>query len=634
MKTIPKWIWKDKLSLPDSRTRFKKNFYIEKRKNIILELSCDTFYNVYVNGHIAYVGWFYDFENYKYIDRCDITDFCIIGENELEISVWHYGVETYCASTGKAGLWFLLKGDDNIIAVSDENVLCKSEFGYVEGALKYITKQCGLTFFYDANAKDDIYRQAVITDKSTVFTADNEKIKNIKIFPKINGKIKKIDSKRYVIDLGKEVWGYITFELDSEDSDNLIEIHYSEDLIDNKTYGIHPYDDLYMVSYKAKKGKNRFKDLFRSIGCRYLEFVCEKDVAITYAGMIPVGYPLKEKESVQKNELDRRIYDTSIYTLKCCTGTHYMDCPWREQSSYVLDSRNQMLYDYFAFCDTEYARYNLLFFANSLNQNGLIPACPPGGKTVIPFFNLIYVILVWEYVHYTSDESVLERVEPALDSIMSFFTKRIDEFGLIPHFGKGYWNFYEWTEGNDNWTEYVSENKIDKKVYDINLNSAFVIAMGKYQELKKRLSKNFFYDLTLIRDRIKKIFYDEGRKLFKNSTDDDSFAKLGNGLAITAKILEKDGNFEVARNASSDKDITDISLSAITFFYDALLSVSGDFKDYIMKDLREKYSFMLSMGATTFWETIGGKEDFEGSGSLCHGWSAVPVYYLNKFKDD
>ena len=36
---------------------------------------------------------------------------------------------------------------------------------------------------------------------------------------------------------------------------------------------------------------------------------------------------------------------------------------------------------------------------------------------------------------------------------------------------------------------------------------------------------------------------------------------------------------------------------------------------------------MLDAGSDTVWETILGEADFNGAGSLCHGWSALPVYY-------
>ena len=40
---------------------------------------------------------------------------------------------------------------------------------------------------------------------------------------------------------------------------------------------------------------------------------------------------------------------------------------------------------------------------------------------------------------------------------------------------------------------------------------------------------------------------------------------------------------------------------------------------------------MLALGATSFWETIDGGDAFSKAGSLCHGWSAVPVYFWHKY---
>jgi hypothetical protein len=35
----------------------------------------------------------------------------------------------------------------------------------------------------------------------------------------------------------------------------------------------------------------------------------------------------------------------------------------------------------------------------------------------------------------------------------------------------------------------------------------------------------------------------------------------------------------------------------------------------------------------TVWETIDGKAAFDNAGSLCHGWSATPIYYYNLFEN-
>ena len=42
---------------------------------------------------------------------------------------------------------------------------------------------------------------------------------------------------------------------------------------------------------------------------------------------------------------------------------------------------------------------------------------------------------------------------------------------------------------------------------------------------------------------------------------------------------------------------------------------------------------MLERGATSFWETILGVDESDSS-SLCHGWSAMPVYYYHKLLID
>ena len=58
---------------------------------------------------------------------------------------------------------------------------------------------------------------------------------------------------------------------------------------------------------------------------------------------------------------------------------------------------------------------------------------------------------------------------------------------------------------------------------------------------------------------------------------------------------------------------------------------AGEFNGVI--NLNQTSAFMwrmLEKGATSFWETINGDADFGNAGSLCHGWSAMPIYYLNR----
>ena len=52
---------------------------------------------------------------------------------------------------------------------------------------------------------------------------------------------------------------------------------------------------------------------------------------------------------------------------------------------------------------------------------------------------------------------------------------------------------------------------------------------------------------------------------------------------------------------------------------------------WVMEDVARIWGGMLFAGATSFWETDAGAWDFERAGSLCHGWSAVPIYLYYRY---
>jgi hypothetical protein len=82
--------------------------------------------------------------------------------------------------------------------------------------------------------------------------------------------------------------------------------------------------------------------------------------------------------------------------------------------------------------------------------------------------------------------------------------------------------------------------------------------------------------------------------------------------------------------ARKENELTPCTLSMLSFKYDALLKQNGErYSAYVWRDIDENYGYMLSEGATSFWETMKGWRDFDNAGSLCHGWAALPVYYYS-----
>ena len=111
----------------------------------------------------------------------------------------------------------------------------------------------------------------------------------------------------------------------------------------------------------------------------------------------------------------------------------------------------------------------------------------------------------------------------------------------------------------------------------------------------------------------------------KISVNGTLFGQLGNSLAILAGL----GTPELAEKVAAIDGLTPATLSMKPFVYDALLKSGDEYKDYVIDEIKRVYSKMLDYGATSFWETELGWVDFGFAGSLCHGWSASPAYYLS-----
>ena len=142
-------------------------------------------------------------------------------------------------------------------------------------------------------------------------------------------------------------------------------------------------------------------------------------------------------------------------------------------------------------------------------------------------------------------------------------------------------------------------------------------------------------DYLAIRDELNKNirekFFDCEKSLYIDTLGRKTFSELTNSLAVLCGASTGREAEKICGILASENSLTDVSLSMICFKYDALIMVNEEkYGDYIMKNIEEKYKPMIDAGATSFWETEKGEKDFDNAGSLCHGWSAMPVYYLCK----
>jgi hypothetical protein len=231
-----------------------------------------------------------------------------------------------------------------------------------------------------------------------------------------------------------------------------------------------------------------------------------------------------------------------------------------------------------------------------------------------------------EYAEFSKDCSLLKAYYPILTGIIDAFLRRREENGLIAAM-QGYWNFYEWSNGMD------GAASADKKRYDLPLNCFVVLALYDLRKICALIDKPFVYeeDVSGLKTALAQFYMPEkGVYTTYLCENEGHVSKLSNALVILA-LPESEHNAKLAEFIMADNGYEPITLSMKVFEFDALLSVGTHNSAYVLDTIRRDYGYMLSKGATSFWETIVGASDFSNAGSLCHGWSALPVYYLSKF---
>lgn len=687
MLTEGKWIWHNEGQSKDLYVDFIKEFRASGKT--VLRIASDSNYTAYVNGKLAAFGQYADYPDAKIHDEIDISGFIHDGANLLAVTVWYFGENFFTYTKGDAGLIFEIESNGAIAAFSDETTLSRVSKDYISGVCHPISGQLGYSYHYDMKGFDGWYlpesektgfessvpvagisrslsprpvkklqlceRCASRMTMQGTFTYPDKRINTQTDmqhaalsfrFPNETGSgstsfpfdfsAPDNDNIFFIVDLGAETSGFLDFDI-TVPCDTDMEVGFGEHLADGRCRtSIRDFT----ADFKLRAGRNEFLNTFRRFGCRYLQFFIHTNKArIDYAGLRPTVYPVTPKKPSLSNLLRNTIYEVCENTLIQCMHEHYEDCPWREQSLYTMDSRNQMLCGYYAFREYEFPRACLKLISQGMRPDGILSLCYPAGADYpIPSFSLMYFIQMREYIEFSHDTSLAKELYPTLTKLMKTFTDKIGENGLCDNFRNGeygrVWNFYEWSDtmsgGNSDVTSFEAPLNADLSLALQSL-AAICAFIGKDADGEKYASAAVSLNRAIAAN-----FYDAERGLFRSFDDRhlNDYSVLTNSLCLlcgAAEGLDKTRILEILENNGGEYDgirVIPNTLSMNSFRFDALLKTDPKkYRDVILNELDRDYLFMLRNGATSFWETIKGDFDFGYAGSLCHGWSALPIYY-------
>jgi hypothetical protein len=437
--------------------------------------------------------------------------------------------------------------------------------------------------------------------------------------------VKNLSENTVLVDLGGETVGLCTLAFYAKEGQHL-SVSWGEHIDDGRVRseigGRRFTFDLY-----AKEGENVFTEYMLRLGARYLEISSSENFSLHYLSLIPTVYEARSRAcEISDGDLSS-IYSICERTLRLCMMEHYVDCPWREQSLYAFDSRNQMLAGYYAFegGNREYARASLKLLSEDRDKGALLSICSPSKTDLaIPSFSLHYIVAMEEYAKYTSDLSLAEEYMPRLLSIADYFLSLRRDGVICPESRRSLWNFYDWSP--------YAEGTLgcpDEEVPDLFINCLASIALSRLDRLRKMLSLPPLYNEAVksLNEATRAYFLQENL-LFTARRGREQYTELGTALAILSGVSE--GLERQMAEALVGGKLIGASLSCKTFIYDALLAVDREkYKSFVLDSIKKSYLPMIECGNGTVWETADGASAFENAGSLCHGWSAIPIYYMH-----
>lgn len=656
-----------------------------------IRISADSDYNIYRDGELLAFGQYPDYPQEKIYDEIALPGLLPGENRlNIVVWYYGKDSQTYIkASAGLIYEVFARddRGEEHLLAASGPDTPSRLYPAYISHREELITGQLGLTYHADACAEtgetvSPYTSSRIVEDFPAVFFP--RPIRKTVLEPLKNGRItgqgsftyrpgekdaaramqtaalthrpwneyrkaspsrslddnsvtfREPDGQCYcIVDLGEETVGFLCFDIEiPHDCD--IEIGYGEHLIDGRCRTSVRH---FCVTYRAKAGRNTFLGSFRRLGGRYLQmFVHADTVCVHRFGLCPVAYPLTYKHYESGNLLRDTIYAVCQHTLSSCMHDHYEDCPWREQALYTMDSRNQMLCGYYAFGEQTFARASLHLIGHGMRPDGILSLCYPAGLDFpIPAFSLVYFIQMWEYIEHTGDTTLAAEYEPLLRRLMDTFLQKKQSNGLIGNFygPGGYWNFYEWSP---TMSGRFSEQEPS---LEAPLNAFLSLALCHMAKIMTALghekdAQSYLAVQKEVNRALAKVFYEPETHLFASFDNKakGTYSVLTNALCLlcgAAQGLDTAVIRDILENNGPGKtglQVVPNTLSMNGFRFDALLAVDRDrYRDLILAEIDRTYLSMLRDGATTFYETIKGAADFSDAGSLCHGWSALPIYY-------
>ncbi len=432
-----------------------------------------------------------------------------------------------------------------------------------------------------------------------------------------------------VFDMGQNSYGRVFIEFTAPEG-TIVDLAWSEDKTENnRLYILKRFELFTAARCIAKQGFNRF-EVFLPHGLRYLQvnFTHNTGKAVLHkTGIIRQNFPIKEVGQFECSDpMLNSIWELGKRTIKLCADEVYTD-PYRERGIYAGDLLPETTLGYVVSGETTLTRKSLQqiqglyadvmkdFYDTKTDRHGI---------GVLEEYPLITLLNLRWYLSVSRDTQFIRQSYPKYRTMVDSMLERRQPNGLFAPQRA----FIEWIQIEKRDVQLAAVHALIARVFN---DMAALAEITGHREDAKKYEKIAQETKAATR----KFFWDKERKAyfdgFKHNKKINNFFPASSAWPSLYDVTTEEQEKHLRLFFDEELDsIGNVVRHKKTTPYGGFYILGALYKhenaDIAEVFMRKYWTNMILQGDDTAWENFG---KHGGQGSLSHGWSAAPTYYMS-----
>ena len=231
-----------------------------------------------------------------------------------------------------------------------------------------------------------------------------------------------------------------------------------------------------------------------------------------------------------------------------------------------------------------------------LREEGVLALCAPAKiGPPICIFSFAWVMEICEYVLYSGDRSLLDRMEhicrTIIDRVLSRFDSERGLYATPPEIGL--WHFYEWRKD-------LGGNGATPGKPDALYNLYFLETLDQFSRITEDSELQAKADA--LRKAVFTAYYNPERGCMMTYENNPLTHEITQVLALYNNCVPEAEKQKIIDGLLKKEHIK-ISSSSIRYYYSALLREGKNLRKFLSEKIWNDFGMMVQGGSTTMWET-------------------------------